>query len=608
MATNNYFLTADLQNSFQNARKLSDIDSKYDPTTEPYKSKYEARKLVCSLYEEICEQVCPDAAPMSVSYTVALASLDLFLGINYISTDEASTGEEHLKKCIDKLEEICLDAKCCAVMIEALNHLGILYSDRSLLEKSLSLLSRAEKLYIDFKHDVGGFPNILYDMFDNDSGDDCNKFISKEKKREDHFEDTYTHTLYYIAQVHASLQNNSKSAEYCHETLRRQLKSFKYDPIDWAMNAATLSQYYMINNQFYMARHCLASATVILTEEGEPQTKVATSTGDSEDLNALEKLPRAWANLYRCFVKYGLALMEVSRSRLLHEISDDAEATKPDDHNADKKCEESSNLPEDETSVQQKPDVLFDLELTRVENQITDKYLLTFDQARLVFLRLQEWLNKAKEYYTIDEHCSDYIEIIQDNSNLYQQLAFYEMDFQRQCQMHKKRVDLLLNLNKELNPQYFLLVNRQLVYEIAEIYMAMLDLKLAIIEESNEPPNAHGRKKINQLTSQSIEQYNAYLDTLKGTDKMMPDKLAEEDERPALVAWFCMGRLHSKFIEFEPRKRIENIEHSTEYYKKLVDYCNLHASARDKMKQEFEICAEMVELLPAKIRQIASRM
>ena len=36
--------------------------------------------------------------------------------------------------------------------------------------------------------------------------------------------------------------------------------------------------------------------------------------------------------------------------------------------------------------------------------------------------------------------------------------------------MHKRRIDLLEAVVKQLNPQYFLLVCRQLNFELAEIY------------------------------------------------------------------------------------------------------------------------------------------
>lgn len=71
------------------------------------------------------------------------------------------------------------------------------------------------------------------------------------------------------------------------------------------------------------------------------------------------------------------------------------------------------------------------LDLSSYEDQITDKYILTYDDARKVFLNSQEWLNKAKMYYTLENHASDCVQIIQDCSQLYKYLAFFEEDEER---------------------------------------------------------------------------------------------------------------------------------------------------------------------------------
>jgi len=120
-------------------------------------------------------------------------------------------------------------------------------------------------------------------------------------------------------------------------------------------------------------------------------------------------------------------------------------------------------------------------------------------------------LTIALDFYRIDGHCSDHIEIFRDHSTLYKLLAFFEADLERQCKMHKRRADLLSAVLDQLNPQYYLLVCRQLMFELAEIYSAMLDNKLAIIElQAGTPvatPPEHSRKKINALTRQSIDKF-----------------------------------------------------------------------------------------------------
>jgi hypothetical protein len=71
------------------------------------------------------------------------------------------------------------------------------------------------------------------------------------------------------------------------------------------------------------------------------------------------------------------------------------------------------------------------LELSCYEDQITDKHVLVYEDARKVFVDAQKWLAKAKQYYTLDEHASDCVQIVQDLSQLYKYLAFFEEDEKR---------------------------------------------------------------------------------------------------------------------------------------------------------------------------------
>lgn len=71
------------------------------------------------------------------------------------------------------------------------------------------------------------------------------------------------------------------------------------------------------------------------------------------------------------------------------------------------------------------------LELGVYEDQVTDTFVLTYDNARSVFLNSQQWLSQAKEFYSLDFHASDYIRIVQDHSELYRNLVFFEDDEER---------------------------------------------------------------------------------------------------------------------------------------------------------------------------------
>jgi len=582
------FLANGAEEEFVEAVKLNDEESKKDPESEPYRSMYKAREIWHKLKSDVDRR--RESAPEFVQWLFLEAVLDLKLGMNYMDTEEKSTGEERLASCLSALDAHYYSAEACCIAQTALNYTGILNCERSEPEKGLEFLQRAEMLYKDFSDRVGGAPWTVNDLFYLDSYDDCASMEKLVKNRVEKFEDTYTHTLYYLAQTHAKVGNSAESAQYCRMTLHRQLSSCKYEPVDWAVNAATLSQYYIMESDFPHARHCLSSGQFILKEASE-------SVNESSE-EASHRVHKAWADLYRCWAKYGLALLEHSKERLYRELDGD--------HHPAREQTESSTMSSTESDDVNKNhcEHFFDLELTAIESKITDKPVCVFAQARDVFKAVQAWLEAAKLFYALDGHCSDHIEITQDHSRLYKIIAFFEPDLERQCKMHKRRADMLVSVLKQLNRQYYLLICRQLMFELGEIFSTMLDNKLALIEQSQAPPNEHARVKINTLSGKSIENFQAYVDSLRDSEGKLPTRFQEDDERPALIAHFYMGRLYSKFIDFDVSTRLKNMKNSVDCYKFLVDYCNTNPDATEKVKPERDLCEEMIVLLPAKMEKI----
>ena len=582
------FLADGAEEEFAEAMRLNDEQSKKDAETEPYKSMYMAREIWHKLKSDVDRR--RELAPDLVQWLFLEAVLDLKLGMNYIYTEEKSTGEERLSNCLSALDSYSHQAEAYCIVQTALNHTGILHYERNEPHKALEFLQRAEMLYRDFSDNVGGAPWTVYDLFCANSYDESVSMEKSVKNRVENFEDIYTHTLYYLAQAHAKVGSSAESAQYCQMTLRRQLTNHKYEPVDWAVNAATLSQYYITESNFPCARHCLSSGQFILKEASE-------SIEDASD-EASNRVHKAWADLYRCWAKYGLALLHHSKERLYSRL--DAEC-QPENGCAEDTSTES-NEPEDfDKSLREH---FFDLELTSIESKITDKPVCVFDEARNVFKAVQAWLEAAKVFYALDGHCSDHVELVQDHSRLYEATAFFEPDLERQCRMHKRRADMLSNILKQLNRQFYLLVCRQLMFELGEIFSTMLDNKLALTEQSETPPSEHARSKINTLAGKSVEHFQAYVDSLRDTEGKLPDQFQDEDERPALIAHLHMGRLYSKFLDFDTTTRLKNMKNSIDNYKFLVDYCNRNPDATQKVKHERDLCEEMIVLLPAKMDKI----
>ncbi|XP_078667027.1 KIF-binding protein-like isoform X2 [Branchiostoma floridae x Branchiostoma belcheri] len=595
---------------YARARRLSEEESRQDPETEPYRSKYKARELLLGLSEALKGFLDESQAEENVELTLQLGEVFLHLGSNFSDTEEVPTGEKYFSRCADLLQGHKLDQRCVNTILTCLNQLGILWVSRSEPEKALEILQEAEELYKVYMHNVGQPPLQLHELLSSEP-------FGSPKSRLAEFEKTHTLTLYYLAQTYPKLGDNEKSAAYCHLTLSRQLQSGNYQPLDWATNCATLSQYYITRDNFTQGRHCLASASCVMSQVPEPCDEVE----DGENETGREKLERRRADIARCWLKYCLVMLQESRQALMDDIGEmdrtkqkdlaegGAVASSNGSHNDDK--QEKPEDPENPAGADgparhhgdEKSLLRFEsLELT-LEDQVTDRKVTDFDQARGVFLVGQKYVNAAKQFYVLDGHVTDFVEITQDWSQLFRALSFFEQDFERRCKMHKRRVDMLQSLLSELNQQHYLLVCRQIMYEIAETYSEMLDLKVAIAETGDERPTIHAVKKINTLAQQSIGHYQMFLDSLRNADEM-PKTFNEDTVRPALVAHFCVGRLYSKFLTSDPQLKLQNMSKSLDHYQYLVDYCTSHPDITAAVQSELEICTEMSQLLPIQMEKI----
>lgn len=586
----------DLQEKYEKIKKLIEEDSKLDPENEPYLSKYAARQLLISMKANL-EKLLDQSDENSEKLTAMLGAVWYYLGMISVDTEELSAGETQLNKSITLVENYLLKPKFVLVMLNALNQLGILWSHRDDSEKSKEYLERSQRLYADFK-DLKIAPVCFSDLF-RSSGE------NNEEESYMYLEKTHTLTLYYLAQIYGNLKDQLKSAIYCHVTLKRQLVFNDHEPVDWALNAATLSQFFMEKNGFKQARHHLAAASYMLSFY---ESKLNETANLSEEHDAkVEAFKHRSADVARCWAKYGILLLSSSRDRLLHHTDDD---------DCSMTCSLSSDLaqlqlaPDSTVSSDDLSDLFFpSLDLQVYEMQVTDQFVLTFDDARAVFLSIQSWLNEAHLYYSLENHATDYVQIVQDMSQMYNYLAFFEDNAERQSKMHKRRIDLLENAVKELNPTYYLQVCRQIWYELGETYITILDIKMDKLRESSERPTPHALHKINSLIEKSITNFLNFVNSIKETlNNETIEKVHDDLERPALKAYFHAAVMYGKFITPNKTVQLENTRKSLIYFKKMVDYCDKFEKATEHVKTELSVCREMVMLLPLKIMKISQEI
>ncbi|KAM7423960.1 hypothetical protein PAMA_000357 [Pampus argenteus] len=616
---------------FTNAQHLTDVESRKDPDNDPFRSKYKARELLREIYcslknfeagdgeedtggesgeqrptEEPVDGQRADLFGQGISgdspvglRAAKLGAVEYYLGVNHVDTEELSAGQEHLMNCIKLLERYRVSSENVSLFIHVRNQLGILWAGRDETETAQGFLETAEAIYQRYMKEDGSPPTDMTEYFTTED--------KTHQERTKRFELAYTHTMYYLAQVYKNLGQTERAATYCHSTLQRQLQLNQYSPMEWALNAATLSQYYITKGRYMEGRHCLSAATVISGLAGEAPSEAAAQESETES-ERREHLSQKRAEIARCWIKYCLNLLQDAKKLLEDNIGEL-------DTDRQEELKRARRLEEEEEEKGRKSALLFGSEdtfdlIASLEEKVSSLFPLDFTEARAVFLVGQNYVTQAKEYFQMDGYVTDHIEILQDHSSLFRALAFFEEDLERRCKMHKRRVDMLEPICNDLNSQYYLMIRRQLMFELAETYSEMMDQKLTLAnrQADSQSLDNHSIKKFNHLCSASAKYFQMFLDSLRSPEGKLPEHLEEEVVRPALVARFRVARLYNKLICSLPSAQLENLNKALENYKYVVQYCESHPEAAATVETELELSKEMIGLLPLKINRLKARM
>uniref|UniRef100_A0A8C2WRN5 KIF-binding protein n=1 Tax=Cyclopterus lumpus TaxID=8103 RepID=A0A8C2WRN5_CYCLU len=564
---------------FTNAQNLTVVESRNDPENDPFRSKYKARELLREIYCTLKSFEGFSGDSPAGLRAAKLGAVEYYLGVNHVDTEELSAGQEHLMNCMKLLERCSVSSENVSLFIHVRNQLGILSAGWDETETAQGFLETAESIYQRYLKEV----RLVL----------CAAVYLKQ------FELAYTHTMYYLAQVYKNLGETERAATYCHSTLQRQLQLNQFSPMEWALNAATLSQYYITKGLYMEGRHCLSAATVISDLAGEVP---------SEASERREQLRQKRAEIARCWIKYCLNVLQDSK-KLLEDSIGELDTDRQEELKMARRREE------EEEEKGRKSALLFGSEdtfdsIASLEEKVHCLLPLDFTEARAVFLVGQNYVTQAKEYFQMDGYVTDHIEILQDHSALFRALAFYEEDLERRCKMHKRRVDMLEPICSDLNAQYYLMIRRQMMFELAEIYNEMMDLKLTLAnrQSDTESLDNHTINKFNHLCSASAKYFQMFLDSLCSPEGKIPEHLEEEVLRPALVARFRVARLYSRLISPSPSAQLENLDKSLEHYKYVVQYCEAHPEAAAAVETELELSTEMVGLLPLKMNRLKAKM
>uniref|UniRef100_A0A8C4ZEN2 KIF-binding protein n=1 Tax=Gadus morhua TaxID=8049 RepID=A0A8C4ZEN2_GADMO len=572
---------------FTTALNLTEVESRKDPENDPFRSKYKAREILREIYSALKnfeDGQCFYGDSPAGWRAAKLAAVEYFLGVNHIETEELSAGQEHLMNCMKLIDKWSTSSMNVSLVIHVKNQLGILWSGRGETETAKAFLETAEGTYLRYMKKEGSPPTDMTEYFSTEE----NQLTHQERTKR--FELAYTHTKYYLAQVYQYLGETELSATYCHSTLQRQLQLNQFNPMEWALNAATLSQYY-INKVRGPLTRCVPGC---VAGEREQERR--------------DQLRQKRADIARCWIKYCLNLLLDAKKALEDNIGE-----LDGDRQEELKAARRAEVEEEEKS--RKSALLFGSEdtfdsIASLEEKVQSLTPLDFTDARALFLVGQTYVTQAKEYFEMDGFVTDHIEILQDHSALFRALAFFEDDLERRCKMHKRRVDMLEPICNDLNGHYYLVIRRQLMFELAEIYNEMMDLKLTVAncQSDSETLDSHTIKKLNHLCGASAKFFEMFLESLRSPEGKLPEVLEEEVLRPALVARFRVARLYSRVICPVISDKLENLNKSLDHYKYVAQYGDAHPEASAAVETELELSREMVSLLPIKINRLKAQM
>ncbi len=192
-------------------------------------------------------------------------------------------------------------------------------------------------------------------------------------------EDTYTLTLFYLAQAYTKLGLKDKAAESCGRTLQRQHTTGKYDLKEFVTNLIGLAEYYQGNKFFAQAQYLL--------------------------MLALKAIPEGKKIKLR-------ATVQISIGNLIAELLDFGSARI---HHGD--------IHEGDDSVVSKQILLFN-EFDQAFPQV--KLPQNIEDCKSLFRQANTQFKKALEVFVLDGYVTEHIEVLFSQSRLYRSLELLE--------------------------------------------------------------------------------------------------------------------------------------------------------------------------------------
>ena len=226
----------------------------------------------------------------------------------------------------------------------------------------------------------------------------------------------------------------------------------------------------------------------------------------------------------------------------------------------------------------------------------------TFEDAREVFKTGYAYAVRAKGTYVLDGFVTSHFEVIERETELFAQLTRWEPSLARQHAMHKRRIELLRPPIALLSEKAYTQLVRQGLFDASVMAAEALEVKCAMLPK--DCPKDVKATKLGADVALCVETCNEFLQRFETTagggdgdgegGAVAPEKVEDEQERAYITCRFHLARAHGKLDS------PESLGAALRQYELITAY--LTRNKVEGMEQEAEVCSEMVELLPHKIK------
>ena len=515
-----------------------------------------------------------------IIYACLNGILNFYLGLVNFGAEDQTICEAPFNKALDFFNTLPTIIKIRYINIyqEIYNNLGIIYYNKGEIKKGLQNLGKAEQMYKVF-NDLNGynftnsftkFMKMCCSLTDengasmNSDIEFFNFYIDGGLNKKS-FEHNYTLTIFYYAQAFTKLGFRKKAIKYCSLTLKRQIEFNEYELKDALVNCINLSDFYMENQHYAQAEYILISAMSLLPEDLSKKKKLRAALQNQLGKYFLERLKFASTqNKNNIFISQNEELSSIVNKRIF-----------------------TFNT------------------LNIVWPKIED--VRDIEQAKILFRLSNTQFKKALEFYQIDGHVTENIQITRDISQLYKFLISFEPDNNRVFAMLERRINLLEPIYKAINHKVYLVQWQELSLELAEIYGEIFESNYELIRLQQKKVRAKDIDEINDKGEKCIYYYKDIIDYIvseynKETEKNVDDFVT------IITIKSNIARIMSKLIYgHNIKKKVEAMKESLKLYtevKSLLKGASNFLNEHQVLKENLKMCEEMVEMLPLKIDKI----